>query len=195
MKAEQERKETVEAGRSIGGRTAELATLLERAWETGFFASRVAPAHDAHEIDEDDVDVDADCEDEQDLASQDEAEIRALLTATLAYRRIFPSRLPACHGAVVLSPPPSPPSPTPSSATLSPFSLSTPASPSSSPARKTAQLHAALRTALGSPAFESGADGRLEDQLLGAALEDARDRVEDMLFEYERACWRGRASD
>ena len=125
----------------------------------------------AYGCDEDDVDVDADCEDEQDLASQDEAEIRALLTATLVYRRIFPSSLPACNGAVVLSPPPSP------------------------PGRKSAQVRAALRTALGSPAFESGADGRLEDPELGRALEDARDRVEDMLFELERACWRGRAFD
>ena len=87
------------------------------------------------------------------------------------YRRIFPSTLPACAPAAggpafVLSPPPS-------------------------PSRRNAQLHTALRTALGSPAFESGADGRLEDPALGAALEDARDRVEDMLFEFERACWRG----
>ncbi|KAJ2961548.1 hypothetical protein NUW54_g14380 [Trametes sanguinea] len=34
---EQERKETVEAGKSIGGRTAELAILLERIWDTGFY--------------------------------------------------------------------------------------------------------------------------------------------------------------
>ncbi|PIL27736.1 transcription factor [Ganoderma sinense ZZ0214-1] len=171
FKEEQERKETVEAGKSIGGRTSELAVLLERIWDTGFFSSEdtllPAPRHaHAHGC----PDVDADCEDEQDLASQDEAEIRALLTATLIYRRIFPSTIPACTlagaPAFVLSPPPS-------------------------PSRRNAKLHMALRTALGSPAFESGADGRLEDPGLGAALEDARDRVVDMLVDFERACRRG----
>ena len=181
LREELERKETGAAGRSIGGRTAELATLLDRTWETGFLAPDGAPfTAAAEELGAHDeaccpYDVDADCEDEHDLASQDEAEIRALLTATLVYRRIFPSSLPACHhalgaAAIVLSPPPS-------------------------PSRRNAQLHTALRAALGSPAFESGADGRLEDPELGAALEDARDRVEDMLFEFERACWRGRAYD
>ncbi|KAI0711434.1 hypothetical protein C8Q76DRAFT_652712, partial [Earliella scabrosa] len=176
LKEEQERKETVEAGKSIGGRTAELAVLLDRIWDTGFCPQEdVLPARphtgcDAHGRN---PDVDADCEDEQDLASQDEAEIRALLTATLIYRRIFPSTIPACASAFaggapafVLSPPPS-------------------------PSRRNAQLHMALRTALGSPAFESGADGRLEDPELGVALEDARDRVVDMLVEFERACRRG----
>ncbi|KAH9941125.1 uncharacterized protein BXZ73DRAFT_42084 [Epithele typhae] len=174
LQEEQERKATVEAGKSIGGRTAELAILLERIWATGFAsradmaAAQQAAATDAMHEDED-VDVDADCEDERDLASQDEAEIRALLTATLVYRRIFPSTIPACAPAwpaFVLSPPPS-------------------------PTARSTQLHTALRAALGSPAFEGGADGRLEDPALGAALEDARDRVVDMLVEFERACRRG----
>ena len=174
FKEEQERDETIEAGKSIGGRTAELAVLLERIWDTGFSSEDTllpAPHHGhAHGC----RDVDADCEDDRDLASQDEAEIRALLTATLIYRRIFPSTIPACTlaggaggaPAFVLSPPPS-------------------------PSRRNAKLHMALRTALGSPAFESGADGRLEDPELGAALEDARDRVVDMLVDFEQACRRG----
>ncbi|KAI0747063.1 hypothetical protein C8Q80DRAFT_1271868 [Daedaleopsis nitida] len=187
LKEEQERKETVEAGKSIGGRTAELATLLDRIWDTGFFSHEdVLPArspshshshshsHAHSHAHGRNPDVDADCEDSADLASQDEAEIRALLTATLIYRRIFPSSIPACAAsslgggapAFVLSPPPS-------------------------PSRRNAQLHTALRTALGSPAFESGADGRLEDPELGGALEDARDRVVDMLVDFERACRRG----
>ncbi|KAI1797965.1 hypothetical protein LXA43DRAFT_420 [Ganoderma leucocontextum] len=175
FKEEQERTETIEAGKSIGGRTAELAVLLERIWDTGFFSQEdtLLPAPPAHAHSRC-PDVYADCEDEQDLASQDEAEIRALITATLIYRRIFPSTIPACTlagggvgaPAFVLSPPPS-------------------------PSRRNAQLHMALRTALGSPAFESGADGRLEDPELGAALEDARDRVVDMLVDFERACRRG----
>ncbi|KAI0371313.1 hypothetical protein BV20DRAFT_965501 [Pilatotrama ljubarskyi] len=172
---EQERKETIEAGKSIGGRTAELAMLLERIWDAGFPTSEdvlAAPrprARSGSDSSGRNPDVDADCEDEEDLASQDEAEIRALLTATLIYRRIFPSTIPACApgvAAFVLSPPPS-------------------------PSRRNARLHMALRTALGSPAFEYGVDGRLEDPELGAALEDARDRVVDMLVDFDKACRRG----
>ncbi|KAI0336688.1 hypothetical protein GY45DRAFT_1376986 [Cubamyces sp. BRFM 1775] len=180
---ELERKETIEAGKSIGGRTAELATLLERIWDTGFYTTDdalPAPAPRQRSGSESSTgrnpDVDADCEDDEDLASQDETEIRALLTATLIYRRIFPSTIPACAStsgsgtpAFVLSPPPS-------------------------PSRRNARLHMALRTALGSPAFEYGADGRLEDPELGAALEDARDRVVDMLVDFEKACRRGERS-
>ncbi|RDX54804.1 hypothetical protein OH76DRAFT_1552775 [Lentinus brumalis] len=178
LKEEQERKETVEAGKSIGGRTAELAMLLDRIWDTGFCSQEdllpTRPRHAHCDSHGRSPDVDVDCEDDQDLASQDEAEIRALLTATLIYRRIFPSTIPACA---------------PSSAGGAPaFILSPPPSPS----RKNAQLHMALRTALGSPAFDCGADdGRLEDPELGAALEDARDRVVDMLVDFERACRRG----
>ncbi|KAI0698068.1 hypothetical protein C8T65DRAFT_614443, partial [Cerioporus squamosus] len=177
LKEEQERKETVEAGKSIGGRTAELAMLLDRIWDTGFCSQEdmlsTRPRHSHCVSDGRSPDVDVDCEDDQDLASQDEAEIRALLTATLIYRRIFPSTIPACA---------------PSSAGGAPaFILSPPPSPS----RKNAQLHMALRTALGSPAFDSGSDGRLEDPELGAALEDARDRVVDMLVDFERACRKG----
>ncbi|KAH9849565.1 hypothetical protein C2E23DRAFT_736813 [Lenzites betulinus] len=172
---EQERKETVEAGKSIGGRTAELAMLLERIWDTGFHAPEdaLAPARSVFDADAD-AEVHADCEDAADLASTDEAELRALLTATLVYRRIFPSAIPAAGTAAtfVLSPPPS-------------------------PSRRNARLHMALRTALGSPAFEyAGAEGRLEDVQLGAALEDARDRVVDMLVDFEKANRRsGRAFD
>ncbi|KAI0674530.1 hypothetical protein C8Q78DRAFT_601273 [Trametes maxima] len=180
---ELERKETVEAGKSIGGRTAELATLLESIWDTGFHTPEDAlPAlrphapsrPHTHSCGDSDVDVDADCEDEADLASQDEAEIRALLTATLIYRRIFPSTIAACASATVGSGAPA-------------FVLSPPPSPT----RRNAQLHMALRTALGSPAFEYGVDGRLEDPELGEALEDARDRVVDMLVDFEKACRRG----
>ncbi|GBE89091.1 hypothetical protein BKA93DRAFT_735272 [Sparassis latifolia] len=162
---EQERRETISAGKSIGGRTAELAMSLERIWNTGFCSQDLLPPHRPHAYE--DADADEDCEDEQDLASTDEAEVRALLSATIAYRRIFPSSIPACSTGVpfVLSPPPS-------------------------PSQRNAALHMALRTALGSPAFEFGG-GRLADEQLGAALEDARDRVVDMLVERERAFRRG----
>ena len=65
--------------------TTELATLLDRTWETGFlapdgasFATAVGEELGAHDEACCPYDVDADCEDEHDLASQDEAEIRAL---------------------------------------------------------------------------------------------------------------------
>lgn len=159
-KDEKERKETIEAGKSIGGRTADLAVLLERIWDTGFCShedvfppQRQSPSGGCGDDEED-------CEDEHDLASTDEAEIRALLSATLIYRRIFPSSFPSCNAPVILSPPPS-------------------------PSRKNVLLHVTLRTALGSPAFDDRL-GRL-DEKLGTALEDARDRVVDRLVELERA--------
>ncbi|KAH9932222.1 uncharacterized protein B0H18DRAFT_1083322 [Fomitopsis serialis] len=158
---EQERTETVQAGKSIGGRTAELAVLLERIWDTGFCMHEdVLPRYQDDE--------DADCEDAHDLASKDEAEIRSLLSATIIYRRIFPSSFPACSTSVsfILSPPPS-------------------------PSQRNAALHMALRTALGSRAFEFASGGRLEDEELAVALEDSRDRVCDMLVELEKSCRRG----
>ncbi|KAI0777175.1 hypothetical protein BD413DRAFT_638577 [Trametes elegans] len=177
FREEQERLETLDAGKSIGGRTAALAVALERIWDAGF-----RPADDAlytsasaSTLDADaDIDAGMDCEAAADLASQDEAEIRALLTATLLYRRVFPSAIAACAPAsgvtaFVLSPPPSPPM-----------------------SGRDARVHAALRAALGSPAFEAGVGGRaLEDAELGAALEDARDRVVDMLVDCEKAWRRG----
>ncbi|KAI0075982.1 hypothetical protein K474DRAFT_1598928 [Panus rudis PR-1116 ss-1] len=160
-KEEQDRCETIEAGRSIGGRTAELAILLERIWQTGFFSHEDLYPYTRPALRQT-PDEDVDCEDEHDLASTDEAEIRSLLSATLIYRRIFPSSFPNCAPSVsvILSPPPS-------------------------PSRKNVALHTALRTALGNPAFDDPA-GRLNEET-SIALEDARDRVVDMLVELERA--------
>lgn len=153
-----QRRETIEAGKSIGGRTAELATLLERIWDTGFCPPEDAmpkPSLEQYETQE--------WEDNHDLARSDEAEIRSLLHATLTYRRIFPSSFPSCATAVsvILSPPPS-------------------------PSRKNLTLHVSLRAALASSAFDF--EGRSEeDQRLAAALEAARDRVNDMLTALERS--------
>ncbi|CCM01225.1 uncharacterized protein FIBRA_03273 [Fibroporia radiculosa] len=163
FKEEQERTETVQAGKSIGGRTAILAMLLERIWDTGFCTHEdVLPVPHRDSSDEG-----VDCENAHDLASTDEAEIRSLLSATLIYRRIFPSSFPSCSTSVsfILSPPPS-------------------------PSQRNVALHMALRTALGSPAFEFGSGGRLDDEELSDALEDARDRVNDMLVELEKSCRR-----
>ncbi|KAL4246402.1 hypothetical protein ABKN59_009155 [Abortiporus biennis] len=159
---EQERKETIEAGKSIGGRTAELAILLERIWDTGFVSHEdVLPAPRQLGTNKN-PDEDVDCEDEHDLASTDEAEIRSLLSATVMYRRIFPSSFPACGSSssvsLILSPPPS-------------------------PSRRNLALHSQLRIALGTPVDHT--TGRLCDEKLGAALEEARDRVEVGIFVLE----------
>lgn len=155
---DQQRRETIEAGKSIGGRTAELAILLERIWDTGFCVhDEVLPKPYL------DQGEDQEWEDEHDLARNDETEIRNLLSATLVYRRIFPSSFPSCATAVsvILSPPPS-------------------------PSRKNLALHVSLRAALASSAFDFEGKSE-EDQRLGAALEDARDRVNDMLTALERS--------
>ncbi|EKM56498.1 uncharacterized protein PHACADRAFT_253666 [Phanerochaete carnosa HHB-10118-sp] len=151
-------RETIEAGKSIGGRTAELATFLERIWDTGFCSHEDVLPRSYAERNEGQG-----WEDEHDLARSDEAEIRALLSATLVYRRIFPSSFPSCATAVsvILSPPPS-------------------------PSRKNLALHVSLRAALASSAFDF--EGKSpEDLRLAAALEDARDRVNDMLTALERS--------
>ncbi|KAL0070309.1 hypothetical protein AAF712_002801 [Marasmius tenuissimus] len=102
---------------------------------------------------------------EDDLDDGLDGEIRALATAIVLYRRIFSSSImgPVGDGngsavSILLSPPPS-------------------------PSLRDSRLHLTLRKALGSPVFEYG-----EGEDFGRALEDARDRVVDMLVECERAC-------
>ncbi|KII91270.1 hypothetical protein PLICRDRAFT_51441 [Plicaturopsis crispa FD-325 SS-3] len=146
------RKATIEAGKSLGGRTRELAELLERVWDTGFCAIESGG--------EDDVD-------------STEAEIRSLLHALVLYRRIFPSSIMTCASADAHA-----------SAPSVAFILSPPPSPS----RKDADLHLALKTVLGSPAFELPVSAA--DDSLGVALDDAKDRVLDMLFDCDRAARR-----
>lgn len=156
LKYDTERRETIEAGKAIGGRTAELAVLLEKIWNAGFCSHEEAlPPRDGSTAQDEDID----CEDEHDLASTDEAEIRSLLSATLIYKRIFPSSLASCGPSlsVILSPPPS-------------------------PSRKNLALHTALKAALDSRAFELAGG----DEELSIALDNARDRVTDMLAELEK---------
>ncbi|TCD68870.1 hypothetical protein EIP91_009585 [Steccherinum ochraceum] len=154
QKDEQEMRGTIEAAKSIGGRTAELAGLLERAWDSGFCPEEDVLSSSRPKLGDHD---DEHCEEEHDLADLDAQEIRSLISATLIYRHIFPSSFPSVGPSVslILSPPPS-------------------------PSRKNVALHTALRTALGSAAFDY-VEGRLDDPTLGGALEDARDRVVDIL--------------
>lgn len=116
-----------------------------------------------------------DIEDDDDTsADAAEVEIRSLLSALILYRRIFPSSILSCASATGVEP------------------VSFILSPPPSPSRKNSDLYLALRKALASDVFDfTGEDVEderpSEEQRLGVALEDARDRVVDMLVESERA--------
>jgi hypothetical protein len=132
---EEERRAVVDAGQSMGGRSAELVGLLERIC-TGMFVR-----HEEIKL-PDDLDID-----------NEERGVGILLQAIVLYRGLFPSGLPGSSGIpVVLSPPPS-------------------------PSRRNAGLRAALRVALDGEVFYNG----------GSELEEARDRVVDMLVDVDRA--------
>ena len=100
--------------------------------------------------------------------SQDsmDTHIDALLSALVLYPRVFlnPLQLAGCSSAL-LSPPPSP--------TLR------------SGGKGTRMVHA-LRQALGSRVFEDGDGDGVEGEEEGGRLEDARDRVVDLIVEMER---------
>ncbi|KAI0305157.1 hypothetical protein B0F90DRAFT_1701784 [Multifurca ochricompacta] len=132
---DEERRAVVDAGRSMGGRSAELVGLLERVCTGGFVRYEETKLPNYTDVDE------------------EERSVRVLLDAIVLYRRLFPSTLHGSFGApVVLSPPPS-------------------------PSRRNAGLRAALRVALDEEVFYDG----------GSELEEARDRVIDMLVEMDRA--------
>ncbi|KAJ3798846.1 hypothetical protein GGU11DRAFT_555336 [Lentinula aff. detonsa] len=148
-KEEEERRKTIEAARSLGGKIAELGDTLQRMWTMGIW-----------EFGDIKLPQDDDDEQEPDL----DAEIRVLLNALILYRQIFSSSIlgSAQNGhssgvSILLSPPPS-------------------------PTRQDMKLHYVLRRVLGSSVFDSeignGIDG---------VMEDARDRLVDMLVECERA--------
>ncbi|KAH8116085.1 hypothetical protein DFH11DRAFT_1742472 [Phellopilus nigrolimitatus] len=108
--------------------------------------------------------------DDETTGEDEDGELRALLHAVVLYRRIFPSTLLniAAEGDGCRS----------SGIAISSISISlTMPSPPPSPSRKNAALHLSLRRCLDSAAFDSG-----------DALEDARDRVVDMLTS-EAAGW------
>jgi hypothetical protein len=132
---EDERRAVIDAGRSMGGPSAELVDLLGRIC-TGMFVRY----EDTQPLDDSDIDG-------------EERDVRTLLGAIILYRGLFPSGLPSSMGIpVVLSPPPS-------------------------PSRRNTGLRAALRVALDGEVFYNG----------GPDLEEARDRVIDMLVDADRA--------
>jgi hypothetical protein len=168
-RAEEDERATIEAAKSLGGQMGELGEMLERIWKTG-----VCTLEDVDCVFEDN-----DGEGEEPEHDSLEEGIKCLLKAVILYRRIFPTSLGSCSNgtsngvSILLSPPPS-------------------------PSRKNAKLHLALRRMLGSSVFDftdvPGADRetgkshakRENDESLGVALEDARDRVIDMLVDLER---------
>lgn len=166
LKEEEEKNVTIDAAKSLGGRTGELGEMLERVWKTSVCTLE-------------DIGYGSDCGGNEEVGEDGDSldeDIVSLLTALTLYRRIFPTSVLPCTtsgaGAVsiLLSPPPS-------------------------PSRKSSELHLALRRRLGARVFDftdgsaagGGRDGNGKDVVsLGVALEDARDRVVDMLVSVER---------
>ncbi|KAF7980280.1 hypothetical protein HWV62_39043 [Athelia sp. TMB] len=146
-KENERRAETINAGKSFGGRTRELAEAVEKVWASSSTKAvgdiLTPPGSSSDEL---------------------EVEICALLDALILYRYIFPTTLvPSGMGSVAV--------------TLSPPTASS---------RKDAHLHLALRRVLGNSVFDSRPTED-EDEAPDPVLEDARDRVVDMLVEHERA--------
>ena len=111
------------------------------------------------------LDEDVDLSEAQDSV---DTQINALLCALVLYRRVFsdPLQLAGCSSAL-LSPPPSP--------------------MLKSGSKGTGMVHA-LRQALGSRVFEDGDEEEgAEGEEEGGRLEDARDRVVDLIVEMERS--------
>lgn len=153
-----EMRRIVAAGRSLDEPTVALVDVFEKVCNPAW-------SHLAHSIASDD-------------RNGKDADILALLHATVLYRRIFPStllHLPSTGDS-------GRPSDSASSSSIS-ISLIPMLSPPPSPSRKNAAMHLSLRRALDSAAFDGG-----------DALEDARDRVVDMLTSSETAGWLHRSA-
>jgi hypothetical protein len=155
-KEEAARRMTVDAARELGGYVENLGKAFERVWKTT-------------SIEDDDFLYFVDS-----TESVVDHEIKALFTALVLYRRVFATNThPAC--GALLSPPPSP---TPKTSA------------------KHVRMLLELRKALGNRVFEdTDAEGESEElenmeggchssRALG--LEDARDRVVDMIVDVER---------
>lgn len=172
-KEEQERRKTIEAARELGGSTEDLGRLFERAWKT-----------DSVELE----DVELALANSSDGGIVDEA-IRSLFTALVLYMRIFGEDASSSETEC-------PSSMSSSTVTFSTL-LSPPPTPRTVPAQMLVQSNVKgkkqrkmlldLRKVLGSRVFEDGAnilsDGKEQED---AGLEDARDRVVDLIVDIER---------
>ncbi|CAA7270264.1 unnamed protein product [Cyclocybe aegerita] len=174
---------TIDAARELGGGVEALAKTFERVWKTS--CTSFDGASEDH------------IEDLRSDIDSDDGEIQALMTALVLFRRVFASpaasdvecssaassvtmtptareRESAAH--LLMSPPPSP-------------DPSRPARPGVKADERRLQTIRGLRRALGHPVFEElglgdGADDHQQDTELG--LEDARDRIVDLIVDVER---------
>jgi hypothetical protein len=161
---EEEERTTIKAAKSLGGRTGELGEILESVWKTDICSvDEVERVFEIHDGEGKEVEID-----------ETEDGIKSLLEAVILYRRIFPTSLVSRSNGnsngvccILLSPPPS-------------------------PSRKNSKMHLALRRILGSGVFDysdfTGRKAVTDDESghLGIALDDARDRVVDMLMDLEQ---------
>ncbi|KAF9486247.1 hypothetical protein BDN70DRAFT_846753 [Pholiota conissans] len=156
QKDDEEWRKTIDAARELGGDVEELGRMLERVWKA-----------DAAVEDVDHV-LEVTTEDAPGL----DTDIRALFAALLLYRRLFAE---AHDGSL-------------SSSTL----LSPPPTPTAKATILRSQMLRSLRTVLGGRVFED--DDLVEmvkvdeedEETREMGLEDARDRVVDMIFDSER---------
>ena len=161
------RRMTVDAARELGGTVERLGKAFERAWKTTI------------SVEDDELLYFVGLEEETTSSvDDDDDEIKALFTALVLYRLAFGAitdlQQQRCD---------------PSSTLLSP-----PPSPSSRGSVKYARMLLELRKALGNRVFEDvvGVEGEGGDGCCRAlGLEDARDRVVDMIVDVERREKRG----
>jgi hypothetical protein len=154
------RRITVDAARELGGSVERLGKAFERVWKTTISV-------------EDDELFSERAADQDD----DDDEIKALFTALVLYRRAFGANIghPCDPSSTLLSPPPSP-------------------TTKGRGVVKYAQMLHELRKALGNRVFEDDntnddvADDAVDMEGVGSVLglEDARDRVVDMIVDVER---------
>jgi hypothetical protein len=180
---EQERRKTIDAARELGGSVESLGRLFERVWKT-----------DSVELE--DVTEQFTCVDSGNGCEDLDGEIKSLFTALVLYRRVFdddassetecdscksstPTMVPS---TLLLSPPPSPRTAAPLQQRVSSAMQMT------TKRREQNRMLLDLRTALGSRVFEDGPCAGVGEAKgdFGIGLEDARDRVVDLVVDLER---------
>lgn len=179
-KAEElEIRRTVEAARELGGDVEELGRVLERVWKqpASLFLDDLSDAF----LDSDDSEAEDSEDGEVEVLDK---EIKALLTGLVLYRQVFgvEKKGAAAVTSALISPPPSPAS------TIRPGVRSS----ATGSQQKERNVLLELRRALGSRVFEDDAEreSEVEGECECSLLEDARDRVVDLVVDMER---RGRS--
>lgn len=181
---EQERRMTIDAARELGGSVDSLGRLFERVWKT-------------YSVDLEDVTEQFTCVGSDSISESVDGEIKSLFTALVLYRRLFDgddvsssetecascmsSSTPTMARSSLLSPPPSP-------RTTAQVQTLSRAMQMNTRRREQNRTLLELRKALGSRVFEDGActgAGQTKEMCV-VGLEDARDRVVDLVVDLER---------